>query len=102
MDLSGFAVEAVDGRIGKVDKHTDEDEAEAGQIVVDTGVWIFGKHVLLPAGTIASIDADEKVVHVTRRQDEIKNAPEFHRDRHENDPEYHRQIGAYYRALPLH
>lgn len=100
MDLSGFAVEAIDGRIGKVDKHTDE--ADAGHIVVDTGVWIFGRHVLLPVGTISSIDADEKVVHVARSKDEIKNAPEFDRDRHEDDPEYRQQVGAYYLALPWH
>jgi hypothetical protein len=100
MDLSGFAVEATDGRIGKVDKHNEE--AEAGHLVVDTGVWIFGKHVLLPVGVISSIDLMERVVYVARSKDDIKNAPEFDRDRHQHDPEYHQQIGAYYLALPWH
>jgi hypothetical protein len=34
--------------------------------VVDTGMWIFGKHVLLPAGTITSIDATKRTIHVDR------------------------------------
>jgi hypothetical protein len=97
-DLSGFEVEATDGRIGKVDKLSDE--VDAGHIVVDTGAWIFGRHVLLPVGTISSIDVAEKVVRVARSKDEIKNAPEFDRDRNEDDAEYRQQLGAYYMALP--
>ncbi|KPC75444.1 PRC domain containing protein, partial [Streptomyces sp. NRRL WC-3753] len=53
-DLTGYRVEAADDRIGKVDKHSDE--VGSAWIVVDTGVWIFGKSVLLPAGVIASVD----------------------------------------------
>ncbi len=47
VDLTGFKVEAVDGSIGKVDEWT----ADAGKshIVVDTGPWIFGLKVVLPA-----------------------------------------------------
>ncbi|WP_236652523.1 PRC-barrel domain containing protein [Streptacidiphilus neutrinimicus] len=100
MDLSGFAVEATDGRVGKVDKHNDE--VEAGRIVVDTGMWIFGKQVLLPVGVISSIDAAQRVAYVARSRDEIKNAPEYDRDRHEDDPEYLQQLGAYYLMLPWH
>ena len=52
-DLTGFKVEATDGSIGKVDKHSDD--VDSSYLVVDTGVWIFGKHVLLPAGTVQSV-----------------------------------------------
>jgi hypothetical protein len=38
-DLAGFEVEATDGRIGKVDKHSYE--ADSGHLIVDTGTWIF-------------------------------------------------------------
>jgi hypothetical protein len=51
--LNGFEVEAMDGGIGKIDESSDE--AGAGYIVVDTGPWIFGKEVLLPAGVIRDI-----------------------------------------------
>ncbi|WP_245194552.1 PRC-barrel domain-containing protein [Kitasatospora phosalacinea] len=70
-DLTGYRVEATDGHIGKVDKHTAD--VGAGYIVVDTGPWIFGREVLLPAGTVTRVDDAEKTVWVNRTQDEVKN-----------------------------
>ncbi|MCX4815713.1 PRC-barrel domain containing protein [Streptomyces sp. NBC_01239] len=93
-DLTGFKVEASDGSIGKVDKHSED--VGAMYIVVDTGVWIFGKHVLLPVGTIASIDVAERTIHVGRTKEEIKNSPEFDKDKHVGDAGYHDQVGGYY------
>ncbi|MFG2753825.1 PRC-barrel domain-containing protein [Streptomyces xanthophaeus] len=93
-DLTGYKVEATDGSIGKVDKHSDE--VGSSYIVVDTGPWIFGKEVLLPAGTISRIDADDEKVFVDRTKEQIKNAPEFDKDKHLGDADYHRQVGGYY------
>ncbi|MET9471726.1 PRC-barrel domain containing protein [Streptomyces sp. NPDC002917] len=95
-NLTGYKVEATDGSIGKVDKHSDE--VGSSCIVVDTGVWIFGKHVLLPAGTITLIDASEKKIHVSRTKAEIKESPEFDKDKHLGDPGYHEAVGEYYDA----
>ncbi|MFI6584621.1 PRC-barrel domain-containing protein [Embleya sp. NPDC050493] len=92
--LVGYKVDATDGHIGKVDKHNDD--VDASYLVVDTGVWIFGKHVLLPAGTISRIDTENKVVHVSRTKEEIKNAPEFDKDKHVDDHEHRTRIGDYY------
>ncbi|WP_327429757.1 PRC-barrel domain-containing protein [Streptomyces sp. NBC_01236] len=92
--LIGFKVEATDGSIGKVDEHTDE--AGAGYLVVDTGVWIFGKHVLLPASTIQRIDRDNETVYVNRTKNQIKDAPEFEREKQPRDPTYLEQFGKYY------
>jgi hypothetical protein len=93
-DLTGYRVEATDGHIGKVDKHSDEVGSQ--YIVVDTGVWIFGKEVLLPAGTITSISHEDKTVHVARTKDEIKSAPEFDKEKHLGDPHYRDQLGGHY------
>ncbi|KIF77875.1 PRC domain containing protein [Streptomyces sp. 150FB] len=93
-DLTGYKVEATDGSIGKVDKHSDE--VGSSYLVVDTGVWIFGKHVLLPAGTVSRIDTDDKSIHVDRTKEQIKNAPEFDKDKHTTDTGYHEQVGGYY------
>ncbi len=57
-DLTGYRVEAADGRIGKVDKHS-EDVGDA-YLLVDTGPWIFGRVVLVPAGTVTRIDHDDR------------------------------------------
>ncbi|MET7606174.1 PRC-barrel domain-containing protein [Streptomyces avermitilis] len=93
-DLTGYKVEATDGSIGKVDKHSDE--VGDAYLVVDTGVWIFGKEVLLPASTVVSIDSDEQKIFVDRTKEQIKDAPEFHREKHLGDPGYHAELGTYY------
>ncbi|MEU9030965.1 PRC-barrel domain-containing protein [Streptomyces sp. NPDC048383] len=93
-DLTGYKVEAADGSIGKVDKHSDE--VGSAYIVVDTGPWIFGKEVLLPAGTVTRIDPGEEKIYVDRTKEQIKNAPEFDKDKHLGNAEYHQQVGGYY------
>ena len=74
-EVVGYEVEAIDGSIGKVDEATYD--AGAAYIVVDTGPWIFGKKVMLPAGTIQRADHNEEKVFVNRTKDQIKDAPEF-------------------------
>ncbi len=97
-DLTGFKVEATDGSIGKVDKHSED--VGAAYIVVDTGMWIFGKEVLLPAGIVVRIDPREKKVFVDRTKEQIKDAPEFDKEKHVGDPAYHEQLGNYYGRPP--
>ena len=92
-DLVGFDVEAVDGGIGKIDEASHA--AGAGYLVVDTGPWIFGKKVLIPAGVVQSVDLDDEKVFVDRTKNEIKNAPEFDEDRY-HEPSYRDELGGYY------
>jgi hypothetical protein len=77
--LVGLKVEATDGEIGTVDEATDDPGGSS--IVVDTGTWIFGKKVLLPAGVVERVDLDEERVYVNRTKDEIENAPEYDESR---------------------
>ncbi len=91
--LVGLDVEAVDGAIGRVDEATDD--AGTSGLVVDTGTWIFGKKVLLPAGVIDRVDLDEEKVYVNRTKEEIKNAPGYDETR-KADEEYRAELGAYY------
>ena len=93
LDLTGSSVEATDGSIGKVDDATNE--IGSSYIVVDTGPWIFGKHVLLPAGVIERVDRDSETVYVNRTKDEIKNSPEWD-DTRGADESYRSEIGSYY------
>lgn len=93
-DLTGWKVQATDGHIGKIDKHSREVGAQ--YVVVDTGVWIFGKEVLLPAGTVKHIDTANETVHIARTKDEIKSAPEFDKEKHLGNPGYHDEVGGYY------
>jgi hypothetical protein len=91
--LVGLDVEAIDGEIGRVDEATDD--GGTSSIVVDTGTWIFGKKVLLPAGVVDRVDLDEEKVYVNRTKDEIKNAPEYDEAR-KADEGYRAELGAYY------
>ena len=92
-DLTGFSIEAIDGGIGKIDESSNE--ASSSFLVVDTGPWIFGKKVMLPAGVIDRVDYDTETVFVNRTKDEIKNAPEFDQSSYRNDS-YQNELGGYY------
>ncbi|AWZ03924.1 MULTISPECIES: PRC-barrel domain-containing protein [unclassified Streptomyces] len=94
IDLSGFKVEAADGGIGKVSKHSDE--VGSSYLVVDTGPWIFGREVLLPAGTVTHVDVEEEKIYVDRTKEQIKAAPEFSSEKHIGDTDYYSRIGGYY------
>jgi hypothetical protein len=92
-NIVGYEVEALDGSIGKIDEATFE--AGAGYVVVDTGPWIFGKKVMLPAGVIREVDDADERVFVNRTKDQIKNAPEFD-DSSRADEKYRGELASYY------
>ena len=92
-NIVGYGVEALNGSIGKVDEATFD--AGSAFIVVDTGPWIFGKKVMLPAGVVTSVDHDDETIFVNREKDEIKSAPEFD-DSLVQDDDYRGQLGTYY------
>jgi hypothetical protein len=92
-DLTNYSVEAIDGSIGKVDEATYD--IGSSHIVVDTGPWIFGKKVLLPAGVVERVDADDEKVYVNRTKEQIKSAPEFD-DSLVEDAAYRGEVGTYY------
>lgn len=98
LSVIGFDVEATDGKIGSVDEESNV--VGDSYIVVDTGFWIFGKKVVLPASTINRIDPQERKVYVNRTKDEIKAAPEFDEATYQ-DSGYREEIGGYYGRLPL-
>lgn len=92
-DLVGYSVEALDGSIGKVDEATYE--AGSSYLVVDTGPWIFGEKVVLPAGVISAVDHENESVSVNRTKDQIKDAPPFDEDTY-RESRYHDELGSYY------
>jgi|SRR5215208_2584308 len=91
--LVGLTVDATDGEIGTVDEATDE--SDGSWLVIDTGGWIFGKKVLLPAGVVERVDFDEEHVYVNRSKDEIEKAPDYDEDRLDDDA-YRGEFTAYY------
>jgi len=93
IDLHGYSIEARDGAIGRIDRVSDEFDAR--YVVVDTGPWLLGKKVLLPAGVIERIDPDTETVLVDRTKDEIRNAPPFDESTQPGEL-YRTELGDYY------
>jgi hypothetical protein len=93
-DLEELEVEAKDGSIGRVDEATED--VSRSFIVVDTGPWIFGRKVVLPAGTIDSVDLEDRRIFVSLTKDQIKDSPEYDPDRHRGDEAYYESLGTYY------
>jgi len=96
MDLVGFDVEATDGSIGKIDEATYD--VGSSFVVVDTGPWIFGSKVMLPAGTVRRVDRNDRKVYVFRSKDEIKSAPKFEKDAY-RDRAYRDRLADHYRKF---
>lgn len=92
-DIKGFTIEALDGEIGKV--HEATFETGSSYLVVDTGPWIFGRKVMLPAGVVSGIDLPNHRVFVSRTKDQIKNAPEFD-EALARDTAYRERLASYY------
>jgi hypothetical protein len=90
-DVTGYGVEALDGSIGKIDEATYD--TGSSYLIVDTGRWISGKKVMLPAGVVLRVDTTDEKVHVNRMKDEIKDAPELEDFK---DEAYREKLGSYY------
>ncbi|MFB8246872.1 PRC-barrel domain containing protein [Streptomyces sp. NPDC001046] len=98
LDLTGFAVAATDGTIG----HVDREDAPHGMrhLVVDTGVWVFGRSVLVPAGVVTGIDTEARKITLACSRADAKAAPRFETDSETRDPRYLTAVGDYYHRLP--
>ncbi|WP_042374757.1 PRC-barrel domain-containing protein [Streptacidiphilus neutrinimicus] len=92
-DLTGYQVDAIDGRVGKVDEATDE--AGAAFIVVNCKPWLFGKHVMLPAGTVILVDGGREKIRVALTKDQIRNAPAYEPAAHRDDTRYRTTLSTY-------
>jgi PRC-barrel domain protein len=95
-DLEGFEVDGRDGKVGKIDEATNE--VGGSFLVVDTGPWIFGRKVMIPASRIDRIDLDNRKVLVDLTKDQIKSSPEYDPDTF-GKSEYRERVGSYYGSM---
>ncbi len=96
-NLQGMTVEAVDGKLGKVEEVAGTPDG-GKYLVVDTGLPLVGKTVILPAGLVSGIDVDDEVIRVERTQDELKDAPSYDAE-HRDDPTYLESVTRHFGAL---
>jgi Protein of unknown function (DUF2795) len=76
LDLSGFEVEARDGPIGRV-VHS-MSSADGAFLVVDPGPSMpLGRHVVIPAGLVDTVDLDDRRLLLQLSRDQVRHAPEY-------------------------
>jgi hypothetical protein len=72
-DLVGFAVDARDGPVGKVDRVNYKRTC----MVVTTRRWPSRRRHVVPASSIANVDAERRVVFVRTSRREIVSGPTY-------------------------
>jgi hypothetical protein len=79
--LIGYAIDASDGRIGKVDTLLFDDRTwKIRWLVIDTGNWLPGRKVLVHPSAIASADHAERHVRVNLTRTQVEASPDIQRD----------------------
>ncbi|MFD9392134.1 PRC-barrel domain containing protein [Streptomyces sp. NPDC060000] len=96
-DLSGYAVVTADGTLGHVEREADPHGMR--HLVVDTGVWLFGRSAVVPAGVVTAVDHGARTVSLVCTGDQVKDAPRFRTDSETTDPAYLTAVGDHYRRL---
>lgn len=77
-EVIGYAIHAMDGDLGEVgDFIVNDDTWEIRYMVVSTGRWFPGKHVLIAPQWITELNEAEAKVHVRLTREEVKNSPPF-------------------------
>ena len=96
-DMIGYRVEAVDGAIGTISDATWR--TDRAHLVVDTGTWIFGRTVLVPAGMVDDIDHPGRTVHVALPREVVKDSPAYDAELHATgDPAFWETYDQHYRS----
>jgi hypothetical protein len=88
-DLIGYHVEATDGSVGKVSQATHA--MNGSHLVVETGPWIFGRAVVIPAGIVTHLDHTDRRIYLDRSKEEVKSSPDF-----SDEPAYWDKLAAHY------
>jgi hypothetical protein len=79
--LEGYAIEAIDGRIGSVREFLFEDTNWIVRwLVVDTGHWLSGRKVLLPPSALGEPDPSARQFPIKLTGRQVKDGPDIDTD----------------------
>ena len=97
-DIKGMGVyTTVDEKIGTVSDILVDEKGHFRYFVVDLGLWIFGKKVLLPVGRSRIDHTSERIYTVGMTKQQAENLPEFNEHK-EIDYNYEEQVRGVYRS----
>lgn len=90
-DLKKYTIHATDGDMGHVvDCYFDDQLWAVRYLIVETGMWLFNRKVLISPIAIGKPDWDNKALAVQLTKEQVKNSPAIDTDKpvsrqHEND-----------------
>jgi uncharacterized protein (TIGR02271 family) len=95
-DILGYDLYSNDDKIGSVHDLLVDDSGKFRYIVVSTGVWIFGKKVLVPAGRVR-VSYDDRRIYVSGlTREQVDQLPEY--DENQTlDYDYEERVRGVYR-----
>jgi uncharacterized protein (TIGR02271 family) len=99
-DLKGMDLYAADEKIGTVEDVLVDDSGHFRYLIINTGLWILGKRVLLPIGR-ARVEYNRKRIYaenLTKHQ--VETLPEFNDDTLVDNDHEERVRGVYRSAAP--
>jgi uncharacterized protein (TIGR02271 family) len=90
-----------DNKVGSVDDGLfDDTTGQFRYLIVDTGMWIFGKKVLLPIGK-AEFDTNQRRIYVRGlTKEQVEQLPEYHHDK-PVDYEHEESVRGVYREASV-
>lgn len=76
-DIIGFSLYSRTEKVGSVEDILVDDHGQFRYLVINTGIWVFGKKVLLPIGR-GRVDFSERRVYAdTLTKEQVEELPEF-------------------------
>jgi hypothetical protein len=79
-DVSGYAIETRDGKIGHLDDFLVDETWVIRYMIVDTSDWLPGKKVLVPPTWVERINTEDAEFEVDLARETIQNSPEYNPD----------------------
>lgn len=81
--MTKFEIVAADGRVGSVDDFYFDDERWAIRyVVVDTGLWVEGRRVLISPLSVSRTDWEGQRLLLSISREEVKDSPDVSGDTH--------------------
>ncbi|GAB4243131.1 MAG: hypothetical protein Kow0049_32610 [Stanieria sp.] len=88
-----------DEKVGSVKDILVDSEGNFRYFVVDTGVWIFGKKIIIPVGRVRIDRAQQRLYGVGLTKEQAENLPEYDDDM-TVDYDYEERVRNVYRTAP--
>ncbi|MBE9181570.1 DUF2382 domain-containing protein [Oculatella sp. LEGE 06141] len=76
-DILGFDLYSGDEKVGSVDNLLVDEAGNFRYFVINTGIWVFGKKVLLPIGRARISHSDRRVYADGLTQSQVENLPNY-------------------------